>query len=65
MTFLMLASMIGNYEAVEFLLAQHAKPDLHNGNGVTALMLALQNGYDEIALLLMNKGCRCKCKEPE
>jgi hypothetical protein len=62
MTYLMLASMIGNYEAVEFLLSHHAKPDLHNGNGVTALMLALQNGYDEIALLLMNKGADVNAK---
>ena len=56
MTFLMLASMLGNYEAVEFLLRHHAKPDLHNGNSVTALMLALQNGHDDTALLLMQKG---------
>jgi hypothetical protein len=62
MTLLMLASMIGNYEAVEFLLAQHAKTDVHNGNGVTALMLALQNGYDETALLLMNKGADVNAK---
>jgi hypothetical protein len=56
MTFLMLASMLGNYEAVEFLLSHHAKTDIHSGNGVTALMLALQNGYDDVALLLMEKG---------
>ncbi|HQO92837.1 MAG TPA: ankyrin repeat domain-containing protein, partial [bacterium] len=62
MTYLMLASMIGNYEAVEFLLSNHAKSDLHNGNGVTALMLALQNGYDETALLLMNKGADVNAK---
>ena len=54
MTPLMLASMIGNYEAVEFLLLNNADPNLHNGNGVTALMLALQNGYDETAWLLMD-----------
>jgi ankyrin repeat protein len=53
MTPVMVASMLGNYEAVEFLLLNNAKPDLHNGNGVTALMLALQNGHDNIAFLLM------------
>jgi hypothetical protein len=54
MTPLMLASMIGNYEAAEFLLLNNTDPNLHNGNGVTALMLALQNGYDEIAWLLID-----------
>jgi hypothetical protein len=53
MTPIMVASMIGNYEAVEFLLLNNANPDLHNGNGVTALMLAIQNGHDAIAFLLM------------
>jgi len=54
MTFLMFASMIGNYEAVEFLLLNNVKPNLHNGNGVTALMLALENRHDDIAILLMS-----------
>jgi len=58
MTFLMLASMMGNYEAAEFLLFNHAKKDLHNGNGVTALMLSLENGHDDIAMLLLDNGAQ-------
>jgi ankyrin repeat protein len=54
MTYIMLASMTGNYEAAEYLLRNGADPDLHNGNGVTALMLALQNGHDDLAFLLMD-----------
>jgi len=62
MTFLMLASMLGNYEAAQFLLLNHAKIDLHNGNGVTALMLALENSHDDIAMLLMDHGANVNAK---
>lgn len=62
MTFLMFASMVGNYEAVDFLLQNNANPNLHNGNGVTALMLALKNGYDGIAMLLMKHGAGVNAK---
>ena len=62
MTSLMLASMIGNYEAVEFLLSKGVKTETHNGNGVTALMLALENSYDDVALLLIRKGADVSAK---
>lgn len=56
MTYLMLAAMLGNYEATEFLLNKNVKTEKHNGNGVTALMLALENRHDDVALLLLRKG---------
>lgn len=62
MTYVMLASMTGNYEAAEYLLKNGANPDLHNGNGVTALMLALQNGHDDLAFLLMDYGVDVNAK---
>lgn|GEM_PF-1437376 len=62
MTFLMLASMLGNYEAAEFLLMNHANTDLHNGNGVTPLMLALENSHDDIAMLLLDNGAGVDAK---
>lgn len=54
MTYLMLASMLGNYEAAEFLIYHQANLDIDNGNGVTALMLALENKHDDIAMLLLD-----------
>jgi predicted transcriptional regulator len=62
MTFLMFASMTNNYEAVEFLLSQNVDINLHSGNGVTALMLALQNGYDNLAWLLLGSGADVNAK---
>ena len=62
MTYVMLASMTGNYEAAEYLLKNGANLDLHNGNGVTALMLALQNGHDDLAFLLMDYGADVNAK---
>ena len=62
MTFLMFASMTGNYEAVEFLLSQNVDINLHNGNGITALMLALQNGNDNLAWLLLGSGADVNAK---
>ena len=62
MTLLMLAAMLGNYEAAEFLISKGVKIDKHNGNGVTALMLALENRHDDVALLLMRKGADVNAK---
>lgn len=62
MTPLMLASMLGNYEAAEFLLLKGVKTEKHNGNGVTALMLALENRHDDVALLLLRKGADVNAK---
>lgn len=63
MTLLMLASMLGNYEAVEFLINNNAKIDKHNGNGVTPLMFALENKNSDIANLLLRKGADVNARD--
>src|SRR5688500_13885837 len=43
-------------EVVKFLLAQNARPEMHDMSGNTALMGACFKGYKEIARMLITAG---------
>lgn len=57
------AVQTGNPEIVNLLLAAGADPEQPNEDGRTALMIARENGYDEIANLLQT--FRDKSSEPD
>jgi ankyrin repeat protein len=58
MTTLLIAAQHGHDGMVRLLLANGAKVDAVNDNGVTALMFATQNGHDGAAAILKEHGAK-------
>jgi len=53
---LMEAAVRGDKESVQQLISADADPDLQSKNGQTALMLAVGEGFTEVARLLLERG---------
>jgi ankyrin repeat protein len=62
---LIYATSLNNIDAVRLLVAKKINLDEVDKNGVTALHIAVQNGYKNIAALLVSMGARSDVKDTQ